>query len=131
MSPPDDATVLDTGRGRLWQADDGVLREIIDLQHLDGKHLPQAIEAYESLCRGRPRRQLVDARAVRFVSLGFVRGSMTKRARSIIGPMGILADNPVTRMAARVFDKLATHGYPIRVFDSERPAIRWLLDQPD
>ena len=79
MVPPETATVLDTGRGRLWRQDDGVLREIIDAKHLDGTHLPQAMDAYESLCEGRPRRQIIDPGAVRFVSLGFVRDSMSPR----------------------------------------------------
>ena len=131
MVPPETATVLDTGRGRLWQQEDGVLREVIHAKHLDGTHLPKAMDAYESLCEGRPRRQIVDAGAVRFVSLGFVRGSMTPRARRIIGPMAVLVRNPVVRMVARVFERLANHTYPVRLFDDEAEAVRWLLEQPE
>jgi hypothetical protein len=131
MSPEEGVTVLDTGRGRLWLQEDGILREIVDVSHLDGTHLAKAMDAYESLCQGRPRRQLIDGSAVRFVSLGFVRGSMTPRGRKIIGPMALLVNNPVVRMVARVFDRLANHGYPVRMFEDEDEAARWLLDQPE
>jgi hypothetical protein len=129
--PLETATVLDTGRGRLWQQEDGVLREVVDASHLDGTHLAQAMDAYESLCEGRPRRQLIDPGAVRFVSYGFVRGSMSPRARKIIGPMALLVRNPVVRMAAQVFDRLSSHGYPVRFFEDEAEAVRWLLEQPE
>lgn len=86
-------------------------------------------EIYQALDRlgvVAPTPLLADIRALRGVSLGVRTHMSSDRAERYLSRVALVADSPLTRTIGNFFMRLNRPPFPVRIFDEEQEALRWL-----
>jgi hypothetical protein len=74
---------------------------------------------------------LSDIRTLRGVSLGVRTHMSTERAGRYLSRVALVADSPLTRTIGNFFMRLNRPPFPVRIFDGEAEAMRWLAAPPE
>ena len=86
--------------------------------------------AFDRLGVVTPTALLADIRTLRGVSLGVRHHMASERAARYLSCVALIADNPLTRTIGNFFMRLNRPPFPVRIFDAEDEALRWLLTNP-
>jgi hypothetical protein len=91
----------------------------------------QIFTAFDQLGVVAPTALLADIRALRGVSLGVRTHMSSERAGRYLARVALVADNPLTRTIGNFFMRLNRPPFPVRIFDGEDEALRWLVTHPE
>ncbi len=87
--------------------------------------------AFDQLGVVAPTGLVADIRTLRGVSLGVRTHMSSERAARYIARVALVADNPLTRTIGNFFMRLNRPPFPLRIFDGEDEALRWLDAPPE
>jgi hypothetical protein len=94
---------------------------------IDTVDTEQIFMAFDRLGVVAPTALLADIRALRGVSLGVRTHMSSERAGRYLARVALVADNPLTRTIGNFFMRLNRPPFPVRIFDGEDEALRWLV----
>ena len=94
---------------------------------LDGEDAEALFVAFDQLGVVAPTALRADIRALRGVSLGVRTRMSSERAGRYLAKVALVADNPLTRTIGNFFMRLNRPPFPVRIFDGEDEALRWLV----
>jgi len=97
---------------------------------IDGDDAERIFVAFDQLGVLAPTALLADIRTLRGVSLGVRTRMSSERAGRYLARVALVADNPLTRTIGNFFMRLNRPPFPLRIFDGEDEALRWLVTQP-
>jgi hypothetical protein len=97
---------------------------------IDTDDTEQIFTAFDQLRVLVPTRLLADIRTLRGVSLGVRTHMSSERAGRYLSRVALVADSPLTRTIGNFFMRLNRPPFPVRIFDAEEEALRWLVTQP-
>jgi len=97
---------------------------------LDAGDTEEIFLAFERLGVRAPTALLADIRTLRGVSLGVRVHMSSERAGRYLARVALVADSPLTRTIGNFFMRLNRPPFPIRIFDGEDEALRWLVTDP-
>lgn len=86
--------------------------------------------AFDQLGVVTPTALLADIRTLRGVSLGVRTQMSSERAGRYLSRVALVADSPLTRTIGNFFMRLNRPPFPVRIFDGEAEALRWLTSPP-
>jgi hypothetical protein len=86
----------------------------------------QLFDAFDQLGVVTPTALLADIRTLRGVSLGVRTHMSSERAGHYLARVALVADSPLTRTIGNFFMRLNRPPFPVRIFDGEDEAFRWL-----
>jgi hypothetical protein len=98
---------------------------------LDTDDTEEIFTAFDQLRVLVPTSLLADIRTLRGVSLGVRTHMSSERAGRYLSRVALLADSPLTRTIGNFFMRLNRPPFPVRIFDAEEEALRWLVTQPE
>ena len=94
---------------------------------LDTADTEEIFLAFDQLGVLAPRALLADIRTLRGVSLGVRTHMSSERAGRYLARVALVADSPLTRTIGNFFMRLNRPPFPVRIFDGEDEALRWLV----
>ena len=94
---------------------------------IDTADTEQIFLAFDQLGVVGPTALLADIRSLRGVSLGVRTHMSSERAGRYLARVALVADNPLTRTIGNFFMRLNRPPFPVRIFDGEDEALRWLV----
>jgi hypothetical protein len=94
---------------------------------IDTADTEQIFLAFDQLGVVTPTPLLADIRTLRGVSLGVRTHMSSERAGRYLARVALVADNPLTRTIGNFFMRLNRPPFPLRIFDGEGEALRWLV----
>lgn len=94
---------------------------------LDASDTDEIFAAFDRLGVVSPTALLADIRRLRGVSLGVRVNMSSERAGRYLARVALVADSPLTRTIGNFFMRLNRPPFPVRIFDAEDEALRWLL----
>ena len=97
---------------------------------IDGEDAEELFVAFDQLAVVAAVPLLADIRTLRGVSLGVRTRMSSERAGRYLARVALVADNPLTRTIGNFFMRLNRPPFPLRIFDGEDEALRWLLAPP-
>ena len=86
--------------------------------------------AFDQLGVLAPSALLADIRTLRGVSLGVRTHMSSERAGRYLACVALVADSPLTRTIGNFFMRLNRPPFPVKIFDGEAEALRWLVTEP-
>ncbi len=121
--------VINTRSGKVWLTEDGIIRQNV-VPHTDFtlQDAQETIAAAVKLSEGKPLPMLVDLTGLK---------SITKEARNYFGKevtshnlsaVGLLFTSAVTQVLGNFFLRFNRPEIPVKLFNSETQAIRWLKE---
>ncbi|HKY34964.1 MAG TPA: STAS/SEC14 domain-containing protein [Polyangiaceae bacterium] len=93
---------------------------------LDSNDAEEMFMAFDQLGVVAPTALIADIRTLRGVSLGLRTHMSSERAGRYMARVALVADNPLTRTLGNFFMRLNRPPFPLRIFDGEDEALRWL-----
>lgn len=93
---------------------------------IDTKDTDEIFVAFDRLGVVAPTALLADIRTLRGVSLGVRTHMSSERAGRYLARVALVADSPLTRTIGNFFMRLNRPPFPVRIFDAEGEAMRWL-----
>jgi hypothetical protein len=97
---------------------------------IDTGDTEEIFTAFDQLRVLAPTPLLADIRTLRGVSLGVRTHMSSERAGRYLSRVALVADSPLTRTIGNFFMRLNRPPFPVRIFDAEEEALRWLVTQP-
>jgi hypothetical protein len=97
---------------------------------IDTEDTDEIFTAFDQLRVVVPTPLLADIRTLRGVSLGVRTHMSSERAGRYLSRVALVADSPLTRTIGNFFMRLNRPPFPVRIFDAEEEALRWLVTQP-
>jgi hypothetical protein len=97
---------------------------------IDTDDTDEIYAAFDKLGVVAPTALLADIRPLRGVSLGVRHHMSSERAARYLASVALIADSPLTRTIGNFFMRLNRPPFPIRIFDGEAEALRWLVPRP-
>jgi hypothetical protein len=97
---------------------------------IDTEDTDEIFTAFDQLRVVAPTPLLADIRTLRGVSLGVRTHMSSERAGRYLARVALVADSPLTRTIGNFFMRLNRPPFPVRIFDAEEEALRWLVTQP-
>src|SRR6186713_2919832 len=97
---------------------------------IDTDDTEEIFTAFDRLGVLAPTALLADIRTLRGVSLGVRTHMSSERAGRYLARVALVADSPLTRTIGNFFMRLNRPPFPVRIFDGEDEALRWLDTQP-
>jgi len=94
---------------------------------LDTEDTDEIFHGLERLGVVAPTPLLADIRTLRGVTLGVRTHMSSERAGRYLSRVALVADSPLTRTIGNFFMRLNRPPFPVRIFDQEEEALRWLL----
>jgi len=94
---------------------------------IDTADTDEIFAAFEQLGVLTPTALVADIRTLRGVSLGVRTHMSSERAGRYLARVALVADSPLTRTIGNFFMRLNRPPFPVRIFDGEDEAMRWLL----
>lgn len=98
---------------------------------IDTDDTEEIFTAFDQLSVIAPTALLADIRTLRGVSLGVRTHMSSERAGRYLSRVALIADSPLTRTIGNFFMRLNRPPFPLRIFDAEEEALRWLVTQPE
>ena len=98
---------------------------------IDTDDTDEIFTAFDQLSVLVPTPLLADIRTLRGVSLGVRTHMSSERAGRYLSRVALVADSPLTRTIGNFFMRLNRPPFPLRIFDAEEEALRWLVTQPE
>jgi hypothetical protein len=98
---------------------------------IDTDDTDEIFTAFDQLRVLVPTPLLADIRTLRGVSLGVRTHMSSERAGRYLSRVALVADSPLTRTIGNFFMRLNRPPFPVRIFDAEEEALRWLVTQPE
>lgn len=95
---------------------------------LDTPDTEEIFIAFDRLGVVAPTPLLADIRALRGVSLGVRSHMSSERAGRYLSRVALVAHSPLTRTIGNFFMRLNRPPFPVRIFDGEDEALRWLVN---
>ena len=93
---------------------------------IDTKDTDEIFVAFDRLGVIAPTALVADIRTLRGVSLGVRTHMSSERAGRYLARVALVADSPLTRTIGNFFMRLNRPPVPVRIFDAEDEAMRWL-----
>jgi hypothetical protein len=90
----------------------------------------EIFKAFDQLGVVTPTALVADIRTLRGVSLGVRTQMSSERAGRYLSRVALVADSPLTRTIGNFFMRLNRPPFPVRIFDAEAEALRWLSSPP-
>lgn len=97
---------------------------------IEAEDTEQIFIAFDQLGVVAPTALLADIRTLRGVSLGVRVHMSSERAGRYLSRVALVADSPLTRTIGNFFMRLNRPPFPLRIFDAEDEALRWLVTNP-
>jgi hypothetical protein len=97
---------------------------------IDTDDTEEIFTAFDRLGVLAPTALLADIRTLRGVSLGVRTHMSSERAGRYLSRVALVADSPLTRTIGNFFMRLNRPPFPVRIFDGEDEALRWLVTPP-
>lgn len=97
---------------------------------IDAEDTEQIFIAFDQLGVVAPTALLADIRTLRGVSRGVREHMSSERAGRYLSRVALVADSPLTRTIGNFFMRLNRPPFPLRIFDAEDEALRWLVTNP-
>jgi hypothetical protein len=94
---------------------------------IDTKDTDEIFVAFDRLGVIAPTALVADIRTLRGVSLGVRTHMSSDRAGRYLARVALVADSPLTRTIGNFFMRLNRPPFPVRIFDAEDEALRWLV----
>lgn len=94
---------------------------------IDTKDTDEIFVAFDRLGVIAPTALVADIRTLRGVSLGVRTHMSSDRAGRYLARVALVADSPLTRTIGNFFMRLNRPPFPVRIFDAEDDALRWLV----
>jgi hypothetical protein len=91
------------------------------------KDTDEIFVAFDRLGVIAPTALVADIRTLRGVSLGVRTHMSSDRAGRYLARVALVADSPLTRTIGNFFMRLNRPPFPVRIFDAEDDALRWLV----
>ena len=113
-----------------WLAEDVLGIYIKGPCSLDTVDTDEIFKAFDQLGVLAPTALLADIRTLRGVSLGVRTHMSSERAGRYLARVALVADSPLTRTIGNFFMRLNRPPFPVRIFDQEDDALRWLVTHP-
>lgn len=98
---------------------------------IDTKDTDEIFVAFDRLGVIAPTALVADIRTLRGVSLGVRTHMSSERAGRYLSRVALVADSPLTRTIGNFFMRLNRPPFPVRIFDGEDEAMRWLVAPPE
>ena len=98
---------------------------------IDTDDTDEIFTAFDQLSVLVPTPLLADIRTLRGVSLGVRTHMSSERAGRYLSRVALVADSPLTRTIGNFFMRLNRPPFPLRIFDAEEEALRWLVTLPE
>jgi hypothetical protein len=96
---------------------------------LQEEQILECIEAGNKLCDYKPHLLLTDARVGADLSPGARKAGSAKKNTANVIAQAIVVKWLAQRLSANVFIQIDKPHYPMRVFNDEQKAVKWLLEQ--
>jgi hypothetical protein len=118
--------VIETSHGRTW-LEDGIIRTVSNpnIEHTlaDAR---KNVEIFFKLANGIKRPLLSDISNVKSVSREAREYFAGEETAKVISAIGLLINSPVSRVIGNFYLSLNKPPFPVKLFISEKKAIRWL-----
>lgn len=98
---------------------------------IDTADTDEIFKAFDHLGVVAPTDLLADIRTLRGVSFGVRSHMSSERAGRYLSRVALVADSPLTRTIGNFFMRLNRPPFPVRIFDREAEALRWLDTEPE
>lgn len=126
MTPPADAAIIELATSTIWFDEDGILHSIA--KNVPPQTLEEAKKNLEAF------RKVTGGQKVCMVSDSTHSAPVNKEMRDFaaevlpefVKAIAILSASSVGRMAANLFFSLKKQAYPVKFFDNEADAVKWL-----
>jgi len=131
MQPRDGTEPVINRRSDVYWVAEGVLGIYIKGPcSIDTEDTDDIYSAFDKLGVVAPTGLLADIRTLRGVSLGVRHHMSSERAGRYLSSVALVADSPLTRTIGNFFMRLNRPPFPLRIFDGEDEAMRWLVSRP-
>lgn len=97
---------------------------------IDTADTDEIFKAFDQLGVVAPTALVADIRTLRGVSFGVRSHMSSERAGRYLSHVALVADSPLTRTIGNFFMRLNRPPFPVRIFDGEAEALRWLETEP-
>ncbi|HYG52664.1 MAG TPA: STAS/SEC14 domain-containing protein [Flavobacteriales bacterium] len=127
MNFTEEDKVIEVAKYYTWMGKDGIVRSVVkknaEVSLADAKENTAAVETFYY---GKKYPLLIDARSVKSVSKE-ARDHFSLRGRdSVVNSFAIIISSPLSRIIGNFFMGLNKPTVPMRLFDNEKDAIKWL-----
>jgi hypothetical protein len=120
-----DASVITHPKFRMWLRPDGIVQMVWALRAtVLLEDATAALEAMAQLTGGRRSPLLVDMRDTGAQDRA-TRAEWTRRS-DLSSAVGLIVGTPLSRMVGNIFLRMNKPQFPVRLFDTEAPALAWL-----
>ena len=119
--------VIKTPISKMWLNEDGIIHEKVNAGSIiELNDAMEEIAAYSALCHDMKRPLFVDIREAKSVS-GEARSHLAgEDGAKAISATALLIDSPLSRIMGNFFLGFNKPSYPVKLFSSERRALKWL-----
>lgn len=122
-----DKKLIEVSKFYTWMGDDGIARTVVkpqaEISLSDAKENTRAIE---ELYEGEKFPLLIDTRPLKYISKEARDHFSIKDRPTVLNSFALLIGSPLSRIIGNFFMGLNKPSIPMRLFTSEKEAIKWL-----